>query len=49
MNLLRLLAFQTESEVSLSVPGQLGVDKNTVERYMNQLAEPNQPPQAICG
>lgn len=40
MDLLRLLAFQTGSEVSLTELGrQLGMDKNTVDRYVNLLAE----------
>lgn len=40
MDLLRLIAFQTGSEVSISELGrQLGMDKNTVERYLNLLAE----------
>jgi predicted AAA+ superfamily ATPase len=40
MDLLRLLAFQTGSEVSLTELGrQLGMDKNTVDRYANLLAE----------
>lgn len=40
MDLLRLVAFQTGRELSLSELGrQLGMDKNTVERYLNLLAE----------
>jgi len=40
IDLLRLLAFQTGSEVSLTELGrQLGMDKNTVDRYVNLLAE----------
>lgn len=40
MDLLRLLAFQTGSEVSLTELGrQLGMDKNTVDRYVNLLAK----------
>jgi len=40
IDLLRLLAFQVGSEVSLSELGrQLAMDKNTVERYLNLLAE----------
>lgn len=40
IDLLRLIAFQTGSELSLSELGrQLGMDKNTVERYLNLLSE----------
>ena len=40
IDLLRLLAFQVGSEVSQSELGrQLGMDKNTVDRYLNLLSE----------
>ncbi len=40
IDLLRLLAYQVGSEVSLTKLGrQLGIDKNTVERYLNLLSE----------
>ncbi len=40
LDLLRLVAFQVGSEVSMTELGkQLGMDKNTVERYLNLLAE----------
>ncbi|MBK7408746.1 MAG: ATP-binding protein [Saprospirales bacterium] len=40
IDLLRLLAFQVGSEVSVPEMGrQLGMDKNTVDRYLNLLAE----------
>ena len=40
IDLLRLLAFQIGGEVSLTELGrQLGMDKNTVDRYLNLLAE----------
>lgn len=39
-DMLRLLAFQTGSEVSTPELGrQLGMDKNTVDRYLNLLSE----------
>jgi len=39
-DLLRLLAFQVGSEVSTAELGrQLGMDKNTVDRYLNLLSE----------
>ena len=40
INLLRLVAFQIGQEVSLNELGnQLGIDKNTVERYLNILTK----------
>jgi hypothetical protein len=40
MDLLRLLAYQVGSEVSLNKIGQLlGMDKNTVDKYLNLLSE----------
>lgn len=40
IDLLRLLAFQIGGEVSMTeLGGQLGMDKNTVDRYLNLLSE----------